>query len=385
MRGRADRQAVLFVAAMDLEPRVRPGHPLRAIKRMADDDLAKMSRRLGAAYAREGRPGVPPERLIKALLLQALYSIRSEAELVERIDHGLLFRGFPDMRIDEPVFDATVFSHNRPRLETHGLAGAFFDHTVRRALAQGLASPDPFGVDGSLIEAHASIKSFKPRGSADAAGNDPEGGAGFKRRNPEGDFHGQKRSHATHASKTGPQAKLIKKGDGQPARLCHALHALGENRHGLVRAVGVDSPLGNSEPTTAVSLIDRVRRRFRPRPKTVGGDEGFDRGPFPEALAERETTPHVAVKEGVLGAATGTAYRRRHARAIAARRRMRRRTRGVGYGLSQRCRKKIEGWFGRAKTVAGLARTRRIGHAKTSPQARVAAAAFNLIRMRKLA
>ncbi len=232
MRGKADRQAVLFVAAIDLETRVRPDHPLRAIKRMVDQDLATMSRRLDAAYADEGRPSVPPERLIKAMLLQSLYSVRSEAQLVERVDHDLLFRWFLDLRVDEPVFDATVFSHNRGRLEKHGRIGAFFDGTVRRAIAAGLVSPDHSPVDGSLIEAHASIKSFKPKGRDE---NDPGDSNGFKGRNAQVDFHGHKRSSATHESATGPEAKLIRKGDGQPARLphaLHALHALVENRHG---------------------------------------------------------------------------------------------------------------------------------------------------------
>ena len=371
MRGKADRQAVLFVAAIDLEARVRPDHPLRAIKRMVDQDLAKMGRRFDAAYAAEGRPSVPPERLIKAMLLQSLYSIRSEAQLVERIDHDLLFRWFLDLRIDEPVFDATAFSHNRGRLQTHGLIGAFFDGTVRRAIAGGLVSPDHFSVDGSLVEAYASIKSFK---SKDRDKNDSGDPNGFKSRNTEVDFHGHRRSNATHESSTDPEAKLIRKGDGQPARLAHALHALVENRHGLVLAVEVNSPLGNSEPAAALSLLDRVKERFGLRPRTVGGDKGYDQGPF---LAELEGRR--------IGGAAGTRYRQANAEAIAARKRMRRRERNVGYKVSQRCRKKIEECFGWVKTIGGLARTRLIGHRKTGQQAHVAAAAFNLVRMRSLA
>jgi transposase len=383
MRGKADRQAVLFVAAIDLEARVRPDHPLRAIKRMADQDLAKLSRRFDAAYADEGRPSVPPERLIKAMLLQSLYSVRSEAQLVERIDHDLLFRWFLDLRVDDPVFDATVFSHNRSRLEAHGLIGAFFDGTVRRAIKAGLVSPDHFSVDGSLIEAYASIKSFKPK---DRDKSEPPGDSnGFKSRNAEVDFHGQTRSNETHESATDPDAKLIRKGDGQPARLAHALHAIVENRHGLVLAVEVNSPLDNSEPTTAVSLIDRVKARFKLAPKTVGGDKGYDQGPFLIDLEQRKITPHVATKEGPIGGAPGTRYRRENAEAIAARRRMRRRERNVGYAISQRCRKKVEECFGWIKTIGGLARTRLIGHRKTGQQAHVAAAAFNLIRLRSLA
>ena len=381
MRGKTDPQAILFTAAIDLEQRIRADHPLRAIKRMADEDLAKMSRRFDAAYAEEGRPSVPPERLIKALLLQSIYSIRSEAQLVERIDHDLLFRWFLDLRIDDEVFDATVFCHNRKRLEEHGLIGMFFDGTVRRAIAAGLVSPEHFSVDGSLIEAYASIKSFKPKGQKD---DDTGDNNGFKSRNAEVDFHGQKRSNDRHESTTDADAKLVRKGAGQPALLSHALHAIIENRHGLVLAVEVNSPLDNSEPKAALSLIDRIKKRFKLKPETLGADKGYDQGPLLRALERRKIRPHVAVKDGKIGGETPS-YRRKNKANIAARKRMRRRMRSVGYKISQRCRKKIEEWIGWAKTIAGLYRTRLIGHAKTGQQARVAAAAFNLIRMRNLA
>jgi transposase len=381
MRGKTDPQAILFIAAIDLEQRIRPDHPLRAVKRMVDEDLRKMSRRFDAAYADEGRPSVPPERLIKALLLQSIYSIRSEAQIVERIDHDLLFRWFLDLRIDEAVFDATVFCHNRKRLEEHGLIGAFFDGTVRRAMAAGLVSPEHFSVDGSLIEAYASIKSFKPKDEQDKKGDGDNNG--FKSRNAEVDFHGQKRSNDTHESTTDPDARLVRKGAGQPALLSHALHAIIENRHGLVLAVEVNSPLDNSEPKAALSLIDRVKKRFGLKPKTVGADKGYDQGPLLRGLERRKIRPHVAVKEGKIGGDTAR-YRRRNKANIAARQRMRRRMKSAGYKISQRCRKKIEEWIGWAKTIAGLYRTRLIGHAKTGQQAHVAGAAFNLIRMRNL-
>jgi len=234
MRGKTDPQSILFIAAIDLDQRIRADHPLRAIKRMVDEDLKALDRRLEAAYADEGRPSIPPECLIKALLLQALYSIRSEAQLVERIDHDLLFRWFLNLRIDQEVFDATVFSHNRRRLEDNGLIADFFNQTVRRATAAGLVSADHFSVDGSLIEAYASIKSFKPKEAKDHGQDD---GNGFKSRNTEVNFHGQKRSNDTHASTTDPQAKLIKKSDGQPARLCHALHAIVEIHRRALKTV----------------------------------------------------------------------------------------------------------------------------------------------------
>jgi transposase len=382
MRGKADPQSILFVVAIDLDRRIRPDHPLRAIKRMADADLGKMSRRFDVAYSDEGRPSIPPERLIKAMLLQSLYSIRSEAQLVERIDQDLLFRWFLDMRIDDDVFDATVFSHNRKRLDSHGLIGEFFDRTVRRAIDAGLVSADHFSVDGSLIEAYASIKSFRPKQTEGP--DDKSDSNGFKSRNAEVDFHGQKRSNDTHCSTTDPDAKLIRKSDGQPARLCHALHAIVENRHGLVLAVEVNSPLGNSEPTTALSLVDRVKRRFKISPKTLGADKGYEQAPFLEALEKREIRPHVAVKDGVIGGRSPR-YRAQHQQSIQVRTRMRRRTRTVGYRISQRCRKKIEELFGWAKTIGGLARTRLIGHWKTHQQAHIVGAAFNLVRLRSLA
>lgn len=385
MRGRHDPQAVLFMTAIDLEKRVRADHPLRAIKRMADEDLRTMSRRFDAAYAKEGRPSVPPERLIKAMLLQALYSIRSEAQLVERIDHDLLFRWFLEMRIDEEAFDATVFSHNRDRMESHGLIGEFFDRTVRRAIRDGLVSPDHFSVDGSLIEAYASIKSFKPKDDTDDhTDDDTDDGNGFKSRNAEVDFHGEKRCNDTHASTTDPEAKLYRKGSGQPALLSHALHAIVENRHGLVLAVEVNSPLGNSEPQTALSLLDRVQKRFGLTPRTVGADKGYDQGPFLKQLEQRGIAPHVAVKDGPIGGAPGTRYREHNQVNIDARKRMRRRLCQAGYKISQRCRKKIEELFGWAKTIGGLARTRLVGHRKIGQQAHIAGAAFNLVRMRGL-
>lgn len=381
MRGTSDPQSILFVAAIDLDQRVRADHPLRAIKRMVDEDLRKLDRRFEAAYSDEGRPSIPPERLIKAMLLHSLYSVRSEAQLIERIDHDLLFRWFLDLRIDQEVFDATVFSHNRKRLQDHGLIGDFFDQTVRRAIDAGLVSADHFSVDGSLIEAYASIKSFKPKESKDR--DNKEDNNGFKSRNAEVDFHGQKRSNDTHASTTDPDAKLIRKSDGQPALLSHALHAIVENRHGLVLAVEVNSPLGNSEATTALSLIDRIKKRFRIAPKTVGADKGYDQAPFLEALEKRHIRPHVAVKDGIIGGETPW-YREQNKRSIEVRQRMRRRTRTIGYQISQRCRKKIEEMFGWTKVIGGLARTRLIGHWKTNQQAHIAGAAFNLIRLRSL-
>ena len=273
--------------------------------------------------------------------------------------------------------DVRGFVKRRPVWQMKTLSVA----QVRRAIDAGLVSADHFSVDGSLIEAYASIKSFKPKDAGDDENN------GFKSRNAEVDFHGQKQSNDTHQSTTDPDAKLIRKSDGKPARLCHALHAIVENRHGLVLAVEVNSPLGNSEPATALSLLDRVKAQFKLTPRTVGADKGYGQGPFLEELEKRTITPHVAMKDGPIGGGRNPFnkyHRRKNQPSIQARRRMRRRSRGKGYAISQRCRKKIEEWFGWGKTIAGLARTKLIGHWKTNQQAHVAGAAFNLVRLRGL-
>ena len=218
MRGRVDDQPPLF-HVFDVEARIRPDHPLRDIKRRADRILAGMSPRFAAAYSGTGRPGVPPERLLKALLLRALYSVRSERQLCERVDTDLLFRWFLDLQPSEEAFDATAFTHNRRRLDDHGLTTAFFDAVVAEALAEGLCS-EHFSVDGTLIESHASAKSFQPKGPPGGGGGPLLPGAnGFKPRNSEVDFHGQRRTNETHASRTDPEARLYRKGMGQEAKL----------------------------------------------------------------------------------------------------------------------------------------------------------------------
>jgi transposase len=338
-----------------------------------------------AAYSDTGRPGVPPERLLKALLLMAIYSVRSEKQLVERIDTDLLFRWFLDMDPAEAAFDATAFTHNRPRLEKHGIVGAFFQGVVRRAMDAGLTSDDHFSVDGTLIESHASIKSFKPKQEAGKQdGEDGHGdNNGFKSRNAEVDFHGKKRSNDTHASTTDPEARLYKKGDGQAAKLYHTGHAVAENRNGLVMAVDVTEAAGDVEPAAALSMLDAMGEQFGVRPKTLGTDKGYDGGPFLLELEGRRVRPHVPTKDGPIGGAF--AHKRKDQDAIEARRRMRRRERTAGYKISQRCRKKVEEVFGWLKTVAGLCRTKLVGRWKIKQRVQLAAAAYNLLRIRKLA
>ena len=383
MRGKLPAQSSMFYA-IDVESRIRTDHPLRPIKRMVDEELATMSGLFEQAYTRDnGRPSVPPERLLKALLLQCLYSIRSETQLIERIDTDLLFRWFLDMDPAQDAFDQTTFTHNRPRLEQHGIIAAFFDGVVRRAMKAGLTSDEHFTVDGTLIESHASIKSFVRKDGSDGDGN------GFKPRNAEVNFHGQRRSNATHASTTDPQAKLYKKSDGQAARLYHMGHALAENRHGLLMGVCVSPAAGDAEPAAALKLVDRLRQRHGVSVATLGSDKGYDQGPYLLELEKRRVQPHTAMKAGEIGGVTmrtrPSRRRKKDRPLIEARRRMRRRQRTRGYRLSQRCRKKIEEAFGWIKTVAILARTKLIGHWKITQQMHLAAAAYNLVRMRKLA
>jgi transposase len=379
MRGRQEPQGKLFFT-IDVESRIRADHPLRALKRMVDDILRGLSERFEAAYSSTGRPSVPPERLLKALLLMALYSVRSERQLVERIDTDLLFRWFLDMTPDDPAFDATTLTHNRPRLDVEGLTAAFFDAVLRQAIEAGLTSDEHFSVDGTLIESYASMKSFRP---VDTEETPPErqDSNSFKPRNGELDFHGQKRSNATHRSRTDAEAKLYRKGNGQEAKLCHIGHAITENRHGLVMAVTVSEANGKAEPAAALEMIDRLEQGHGKKPKTLGSDKGFDSGPYYLELEGRGVEPHSAM----LDTSRDLTQVRPHERErVEARLRMRRRLATEVYRISQRCRKKVEEYFGWMKTVAGLARSRYVGRWKIKQKMELAAAAYKLVRMRKL-
>jgi len=379
MRGKKNSQPPMFYA-LDLEALIRPDHPLRKIKALVDEDLSRMGHVFNEAYSDTGRPSVPPERLLKALLLQALYTVRSESQLVERITTDLLFRWFLDMDPAEPAFDATAFTHNRPRLDQSGITAAFFGGTVRRIQREKLASDDHFSFDGTMIDAYASIKSFVPK---EQIGKEDSGDSnGFKSSNPEVDFHGQKRSNATHQSKTDPEARLYKKSHGQEARLRHLGHVITDNRRGLVLAVAVSSATGDAEPEQALKMLDALKARHGIQPKTGGADKGYDSGPFMLELEKRDIIPHVAVKEGMIGGEH--IERRKDQEAIAARQRMRERLRNLGYKLSQKTRKRCEEAIGWIKTIAGLARTNLVGHWKVQQQLEVSAAAYNYVRMIKL-
>ena len=374
MRGRVDEQPPLF-HVFSVEDRIRPDHPLRDVKRRVDAILAAMATQFATAYSRTGRPSVPPERLLKALLLMALYSIRSERQLCERIDTDLLFRWFLDLQASDDAFDPTTFCKNRDRLEEHRLTQAFFDAVVSRAVTCGLCS-EHFSVDGTLIESFAAAKSFRPKGEPDGDAN------GFQPRNPDVDFHGQKRSNETHASRTDPEARLYRKGVGREAKLSHVGHVLGENRHGLSVGVAVSEANGTAERGAALDLLTRAKRRHRLRPKTLGADKGYDAGEFLRKLERRKVTPHVPIVKPPRD--PKTVPQKDQIPDIRARRRMQGRLGTGGYTLSQRCRKKIEEGIGWIKTVAGLARSRWVGRRKLRQMVEVAAAAYNLVRMRKL-
>jgi transposase len=403
MRGHADQQLPLF-HTFEVEDRIRADHPLRDVKRRTDRILDTLHLRFEAAYSTTGRPSVPPERLLKALLLMTLYSLRSERQLCEQIDLNLLFRWFLDMQPSDDAFDATTFTKNRERLEKHGLTKAFFDAVVAEAITKDLCS-EHFSVDGTLIESFASAKSFQPvatespastRDDNDAAPSPPteqqtSGSDGqktrkgdsnrFKPRNLEVDFHGQKRTNATHKSRTDPEAKLYRKGRGKESKLAHMGHALNENRNGLIVNIVATEANGTSEREAALEMLDEVKATHGLQPKTLGGDKGFDDGDFLQKVESRAIEPHVPL----VGEPRDPKKAPKNERAkVEARHRMKARQSSEGYRLSQKCRKKVEEVFGWLKTIAGLDRSRVVGRWKLQQLLEIGAAAYNLLRLRKL-
>jgi len=397
MRGRIEDQPAFF-HSFCVEDRIRADHPLRDIKRRTDRILATLSAKFSQCYSRTGRPSVPPERLLKAQLLLALYSIRSERQLCERIDTDLLFRWFLDLEPSEEAFDHAVFSHNRQRLERGGLTRAFFDAVVAEAFTAGLCS-EHFSVDGTLIESFASAKSFQPipatppedspgdrgpsTGDTGSSPASPPDGHGFKPSNPDVDFHGQKRTNDTHRSSTDPEAKLYRKGKGKESKLSHMGHALNENRHGLIVGIEATEANGTAERTAALDMVDELEATHGKKAKTLGADKGYDSGEFYRELEKRSIEPHVPLVKTprdpkLVRDATERA-------GVEARHRMQERQSSVGYRLSQKCRKKIEEVFGWLKGVAGLGRSRWVGRWKLQQMLELSAAAFNLVRLRKLA
>jgi transposase len=355
MRG-SDRRAEGMFSYVSCEQRVPVDHPLRAILPIADAALAALTGEFQKLYALNGRPSIPPERLLRALLLQAFYSVRSERQLMEQLDYNLLFRWFVGLGIDDAVWDVTVFTKNRDRLLEGEIAAKFLHAVLDQPKVKVLLSDEHFSVDGTLIQAWASMKSFRPK---DGSGEPPGPG-----RNGECDFHGEKRRNDTHASTTDPEARLYRKGRGKESKLCFMGHALMENRHGLLVDSRVSEANGTAERDTAAAMTSGVPGRHR---ITVAGDKGFDTAGFVAAMRELNVTPHVA---------QNTASRRS---AIDGRT-----TRHPGYAVSQRIRKRIEEAFGWIKEVALLRRARHRGKARIGWQFTLAAAAYDLIRLPKL-
>ena len=360
MRGSDDKQASMF-SVVSPERRIPADHPLRRIKAMADEILGGLSKTFDAMYSSVGRPSIPPERLLKSQILMALYTVRSDRQFCEQLDYNLLFRWFLDMNADEPTFDASSFSRNRDRLLDHDVAAKFFAAVVGQARAAHLMSHDHFTVDGTLIEAMASLKSFRRKDETPADREPPDDPG-----NPTVSFHGEQRSNETHQSTTDPESKLARKGKGKEAKLSYSAHALMENRNGLIVDFRVEAANGYAERRTAIAMLDD--NVVKARRITVGGDAGYDTADFVQDCRAINVTPHIAQTRDV---------RRRSAVDD-------RTTRHAGYVVSQRKRKLVEEIFGWMKTIGGFRRTRFKGRRRTQLAATIVAAAYNLLRICKL-
>ena len=357
MRGTDLQQGHVF-SYLSPEQRVRKDHPLRPIRAMVDQILRQLSKKFDKMYARVGRPSIPPEQLWRALLLQMLYSVRSERLLVEEIDYNILFRWLVGLSLDDPVWDATVFTKNRDRLLEAEVAQEFLERVVAHARERGWTSDEHFTVDGSLLEAWASLKSFQPKDKGDSSPPDDPG-------NPTVNFHGPKRSNATHESKTDPEAQLARKGVGKEAKLSYSGNLLVENRHGLIVQSRVREATGVAEPYAALPMLPEIPGDPS---VTVGGDQGFDTAEFVRECRHLHVTPHVAQNEARPGGSALDGRTTRHA----------------GYILSQKKRKRIEECFGWLKTIALLRKVRHRGTLKVDWIFSLACAAYNLVRMRNL-
>ena len=360
MRGSDERTGSLF-SYVGIEGRLRPDHPLRAVRALTDETLAAMERDLAALYSGIGRPSIAPQMLLRAMLLQAFYSVRSERQLMERMEFDLLFRWFVGLGADEPVWDAFTFSKNRDRLLEGDVAARFLATLMARPRVKRLLSSDHFSVDGTMIQAWSSIKSVKPIEPGEGPGDEPPSSSDG--RNAETDFHGTTRTNATHASTTDPEAKLYRKGAGMEARLAFLGHALMENRCGLVVDACLTQAGGHAERLAALAMIEKQADRHGAI--TLGADKGYDTSDFVNELRAMNVRPHVA--------------RRLRGSAID-----RRTTRHPGYAASQRIRKRIEEAFGWMKTIGGMRRPMRRGTDRVGWAFTFAAAAYNLVRLPKL-
>jgi len=356
MRGGDERTEGMF-SYVRAEQRVPQDHPLRPIREIVDRALESLSPQFAKLYSLTGRPSIPPEKLLRALLLQAFYTVRSERQLMEQLEYNLLFRWFVGLSMDAPVWDSSVFAKNRDRLLDGDIARAFMAAVLNQPQVRALLSREHFSVDGTLIEAWASMKSFRPK---DGSGAPPTDGG----RNAECDFHGEKRTNETHASTTDPDARLYRKSRGQGAKLCHMGHLTMENRHGLIVETELTPATGWGERAAAEAMIEDVPRGPR---ATLAADKAYDTAAFVATLRAQGVVPHVAQNlSGRRSAIDG------------------RTTRHVGYTLSQRARKRIEEAFGWIKTIGGLRKTRHRGRDKVRWAFTLTAAAYNLIRLRKL-
>jgi transposase len=356
MRGQDHQQSDMF-SYLSPEARVRADHPLRSMRAMADQALKEMSERFDEMYAKTGRPSIPPEKLLRAQLIQMLYSVRSERLLMEEIDYSVLFRWFVGMNLDEAVWDVTVFTKNRDRLLDGDVAREFLCKVVSQAQRKGLTSDEHFTVDGTLIEAWASVKSFQRRDQKHTPPDDPG--------NPTVNFHGESRSNDTHESKTDPDAMLARKGPGREAKLSYNGNLLVENRNGLIVTTELFQAKGTAERDAALVMLEEITGQHR---VTVGADKGYDTADFVAECRHLNVTPHVAQNDKRRGGSAVDARTTRHA----------------GYAISQRKRKRIEESFGWLKTIALMRKVRHRGIHKVGWVFTFAAAAYNLVRMRNL-
>jgi len=361
-----DRQQEGMFSYLSPEERVPPEHPLRTIRAMVDAVLHDLSPTFDALYAKIGRPSIPPEQLLRALLLQVLYTVRSERLLMEELHYNLLFRWFVGLNMDEPVWAPSTFSKNRERFLAGGVADAFFDRVLAQARQRNLLSDEHFTVDATLLEASASLKSFRPKGTPPATPPDDPG-------NPTVNFHGERRGNATHQSTTDPDARLARKGNGREAKLCYLGHVVMENRHGLVVQAQATIVTGTAEAAAAEDLVERLAgdsdESEEPvadsRRRTVGADKAFDTPDFVGAMRDLNVTPHVAQK--LKGSAIDG-----------------RTTRHPGYALSQTFRKRVEEGFGWLKTVGLMRKLRHRGTDRVDWMFVFSTAVYNLVRLRTL-
>lgn len=355
MRGEDQNQQAMF-SYISPEERVPKDHPLRPVRIMVDNALVDLAPLFREMYSHTGRPSIPPEQLLRALLLQILYSIRSERMLVEQLDYNLLFRWFVGLSMDDKVWDHSTFSKNRDRLIAHDVSMQFFWTIRQQAEKAGLLSNEHFSVDGTLIEAWASMKSFRPKDDQD---QDPPSSGG---RNAEVDFKGQTRRNETHQSTTDPDCRLLKKSKGAEAKLCFMGHALMENRNGLVVDSRLTQATGTAERNAALEMVENIPGTKR---VTLAADKNYDTAAFVNQLQRMNVTAHVAQRS------KGSAIDKRT-------------TRHVGYQTSQKVRKRVEEIFGWIKTVGFLRKTRHRGLERVECAFTLAVSAYNLVRMRNL-